>query len=59
MDKEKLIKEIAVAMSVLENANTQDLEDVKKFLRRMCDGDLMDMHTKHKKLLEQLVAKPA
>ncbi len=59
MYREKLIKEIAVAMSVLENANTQDLEDVKIFLRRMSDDDLMDMHEKHKKLLEQVVTKPA
>lgn len=56
LDREKLIQEIAVALSILEKCNADEIKKVKKFLRWMSDDALQDMRNKHMQALEKMTA---
>lgn len=54
MDRERIIAEIAVALSILEKSSGQDIEKAKKFLRWMSDDALLDMRNKHREALKKV-----
>lgn len=54
MDRERIIAEIAVALSILEKSSGQDIEKAKKFLRWMPDDALLDVRNKHREALKKV-----
>lgn len=54
MDREKVIVEIAAALSILEKSSSQDIENAKKFLRWMSDDALLDMRNRHREALKRI-----
>ena len=58
MDREKVMQEIAAAVSVLEKCSAEEIEKVKRFLRWMPDDALMDVREKHRKALEKVAPAP-
>lgn len=53
MDREKTIQQIVTALAALENCSEQDIENTKRFLRRMSDDVLNGIWEKHEKALKE------
>ena len=53
MDREKIIQEIALAISILEGCDNGDIEKAKSFLRWMPDDSLQGIWEKHRLALEK------
>ena len=53
MDREKIIQEIAVVISILEGSDSGDIEKTKNFLRWMPDDTLQGIWEKHRQALEK------
>ena len=53
MDREKIIQEIALVISILEGSENGDIEKAKSFLRWMSDDSLQGIWEKHRQALEK------